>query len=316
MNAVHISSGGRKWNINREKRKRKLPKVATSHATDAEDVMQDMLAAAASQGGRAWKKKKKLLEKREKRRHDASIAEATRSLQKQAKALAKKNRKSGMCAPVSRSELLLLPSSEPFQRCFWPANSRGTHGDSEEPSDALKEYRRSLGIRVALHGNQTDVLGRYCPPPIARVDDPSLPAIFPAFFQVLQQQWQEEHKTKRGIRPTVVQRQAWPALLSGSDCLVVSPTGSGKTLAYLLPLVPHVLAQKAPRPGEGRPARFSGRATRVGAWFFQVSRRPHPSPSWRLAESGWRVVWGRSSSYRPLPLPLLAVMLPLFFTKY
>ena len=251
MNAVHISSGGRKWNINRERRKRKLPKVATSHATDAEDVMQDMLAAAASQGGRAWKKKKKLLEKREKRRHDASIAEATRSIQKQAKALAKKNRKSGMCAPVSRSELLLLPSSEPFQRCFWPANSRGTHGDSEEPSDALKEYRRSLGIRVALHGNQTDVLGRYCPPPIARVDDPSLPAIFPAFFQVLQQQWQEEHKTKRGIRPTVVQRQAWPALLSGSDCLVVSPTGSGKTLAYLLPLVPHVLAQKAPRPGEG-----------------------------------------------------------------
>ena len=48
-----------------------------------------------------------------------------------------------------------------------------------------------------------------------------------------------------------MQRQAWPALLSGSDCLVVSPTGSGKTLAYLLPLVPHVLAQKAPRPGEG-----------------------------------------------------------------
>mmetsp|Transcript_35554 Transcript_35554/g.75817 ORF Transcript_35554/g.75817 Transcript_35554/m.75817 type:complete len:662 (+) Transcript_35554:107-2092(+) len=37
--------------------------------------------------------------------------------------------------------------------------------------------------------------------------------------------------------PTPIQMQAWPAGLTGSNILAVSPTGSGKTMAYLLPLL-------------------------------------------------------------------------------
>ncbi|KAH0434778.1 hypothetical protein IEQ34_026773 [Dendrobium chrysotoxum] len=48
-----------------------------------------------------------------------------------------------------------------------------------------------------------------------------------------------EHILKRAeevgyIRPTDVQRQSLPVLLSGQDCVLHAQTGSGKTLAYLL----------------------------------------------------------------------------------
>ncbi|MFY0544310.1 DEAD/DEAH box helicase [Brevibacillus sp. H7] len=44
--------------------------------------------------------------------------------------------------------------------------------------------------------------------------------------------------SERGMKkPTPVQAEAIPAILSGKDALVESPTGTGKTLAYLLPLL-------------------------------------------------------------------------------
>ena len=50
---------------------------------------------------------------------------------------------------------------------------------------------------------------------------------------------------------TSVQRQAIPALLGGADTVAVAPTGSGKTLAYVLPAVPHILAQDPLKVGQG-----------------------------------------------------------------
>lgn len=47
-------------------------------------------------------------------------------------------------------------------------------------------------------------------------------------------------------RPTTVQVQSIPAVLSGKDVLVKSETGSGKTLSYLLPIV-HTLQAHEPR---------------------------------------------------------------------
>lgn len=40
-----------------------------------------------------------------------------------------------------------------------------------------------------------------------------------------------------------MQRQCWPAALTGADVLGIAPTGSGKTIAYLLPSVPHIGSQ-------------------------------------------------------------------------
>jgi ATP-dependent Lhr-like helicase len=43
------------------------------------------------------------------------------------------------------------------------------------------------------------------------------------------------------VSPTVAQRLAWPALVSGKNLLLCAPTGSGKTLAAFLPIVDRLL---------------------------------------------------------------------------
>jgi ATP-dependent RNA helicase DDX46/PRP5 len=46
---------------------------------------------------------------------------------------------------------------------------------------------------------------------------------------------------KRGFeRPTPIQCQAIPAIMSGRDVIGCAKTGSGKTLAFLLPLFRHI----------------------------------------------------------------------------
>lgn len=46
-------------------------------------------------------------------------------------------------------------------------------------------------------------------------------------------------------RPTPIQAQAIPAIMSGRDIIGIAKTGSGKTIAFLLPLFRHVLDQPA-----------------------------------------------------------------------
>ena len=52
-------------------------------------------------------------------------------------------------------------------------------------------------------------------------------------------------------RPTSVQAQVWPCLLSGRDAVVVAKTGSGKTLAYALPALVHIMNQPLLESGDG-----------------------------------------------------------------
>eukprot|EP00754_Rhynchopus_humris_P047868 Rhum_TRINITY_DN7416_c0_g1::Rhum_TRINITY_DN7416_c0_g1_i2::g.22885::m.22885/K12823/DDX5, DBP2; ATP-dependent RNA helicase DDX5/DBP2 len=52
-------------------------------------------------------------------------------------------------------------------------------------------------------------------------------------------------------RPTSVQAQVWPCLLSGRDAVVVAKTGSGKTLAYALPALVHIMNQPLLERGDG-----------------------------------------------------------------
>ena len=48
-------------------------------------------------------------------------------------------------------------------------------------------------------------------------------------------------------QPTDVQRQAWPAIQSGSDALIAAPTGSGKTLAAFLSCIDSLFKQALAR---------------------------------------------------------------------
>ena len=45
--------------------------------------------------------------------------------------------------------------------------------------------------------------------------------------------------------------QAIPAIMNGRDVIGIAETGSGKTLAYVLPMLRHVVDQRAIEDGEG-----------------------------------------------------------------
>lgn len=42
-------------------------------------------------------------------------------------------------------------------------------------------------------------------------------------------------------KPTPIQAQALPAIMSGRDVIGIAKTGSGKTLAFLLPMLRRIL---------------------------------------------------------------------------
>lgn len=52
-------------------------------------------------------------------------------------------------------------------------------------------------------------------------------------------------------KPTPIQCQAIPAIMSGRDIIGIAKTGSGKTLAFLIPMFRHILDQPRLQPGDG-----------------------------------------------------------------
>lgn len=52
-------------------------------------------------------------------------------------------------------------------------------------------------------------------------------------------------------KPTPIQCQAIPAIMSGRDLIGIAKTGSGKTLAFILPMFRHILDQPVLEDGEG-----------------------------------------------------------------
>ncbi|OCT88323.1 hypothetical protein XELAEV_18016957mg [Xenopus laevis] len=52
-------------------------------------------------------------------------------------------------------------------------------------------------------------------------------------------------------KPTPIQAQAIPAIMSGRDLIGIAKTGSGKTIAFLLPMFRHIMDQRPLEEGEG-----------------------------------------------------------------
>mmetsp|Transcript_30050 Transcript_30050/g.28720 ORF Transcript_30050/g.28720 Transcript_30050/m.28720 type:complete len:579 (+) Transcript_30050:96-1832(+) len=58
-------------------------------------------------------------------------------------------------------------------------------------------------------------------------------------------------KEKNFKKPSAIQAQCWPPLLSGRDVIGIAMTGSGKTLAFLIPAILKI-SKAGPLPGAGK----------------------------------------------------------------
>lgn len=85
------------------------------------------------------------------------------------------------------------------------------------------------------------VEGEGCPPPIKSFADMKLPKCI-----------LEALKKKGIMRPTPIQVQGIPALLTGRDIVGIAFTGSGKTLTFSLPMVMFALEEELNMPLEGK----------------------------------------------------------------
>ncbi|XP_002161749.2 probable ATP-dependent RNA helicase DDX46 [Hydra vulgaris] len=108
----------------------------------------------------------------------------------------------------------------PFRRAFYVEVPELAKMTQEE----VKLYRESLG--------DIQVRGKSIPKPIKTWSQAGVSTKVLAVLKKLKYE-----------KPTPIQAQAIPAIMSGRDLIGIAKTGSGKTLAFLIPLFRHVIDQ-------------------------------------------------------------------------
>lgn len=139
-------------------------------------------------------------------------------------ALAAKARKKKDIPSVDYSKLDI----EPVRKKFWV-----------EPAELSEMTEAELAdLRIELDGIK--VAGKDVPKPV--------------------QKWSQCALSRKTLdiidslgfdKPTPIQMQAFPAIMSGRDVIGVAKTGSGKTLAFLLPMFRHIKDQRPLKENEG-----------------------------------------------------------------
>ncbi|KAF7818129.1 DEAD-box ATP-dependent RNA helicase 24 [Senna tora] len=116
---------------------------------------------------------------------------------------------------------------EPFNKDFYE-ETPSISGMSEQD---VAEYRKSLAIRIS---------GFDVPKPIKTFEDCGFS---PQLMNAIKKQAYE--------KPTSIQCQALPVVLSGRDIIGIAKTGSGKTAAFVLPMIVHIMDQPELQKEEG-----------------------------------------------------------------
>ncbi|XP_013180110.1 PREDICTED: probable ATP-dependent RNA helicase DDX46 [Papilio xuthus] len=151
-----------------------------------------------------------------------SSEEETEDIKDAAATLASKQRKE--LAKVDHASLHYMP----YRKAFYTEVSELSRMTPEE----VEAYRTELeGIRVK---------GKGCPKPIRTW---AHCGISKKEMDIL--------KKLNFEKPTPIQAQAIPAIMSGRDLIGIAKTGSGKTLAFILPMFRHVLDQPALEDTDG-----------------------------------------------------------------
>ncbi|KAL3531543.1 hypothetical protein ACH5RR_010865 [Cinchona calisaya] len=116
---------------------------------------------------------------------------------------------------------------EPFNKDFYEEKP-SISGMSEQD---VADYRKSLAIRVS---------GFDVPRPLKMFEDCGFSA---ELMKAIAKQAYE--------KPTPIQCQALPIVLSGRDIIGIAKTGSGKTAAFVLPMIVHIMDQPELAKEEG-----------------------------------------------------------------
>ncbi|KAG1338805.1 DEAD-box ATP-dependent RNA helicase 24 [Cocos nucifera] len=116
---------------------------------------------------------------------------------------------------------------ESFNKDFYEENP-SISGMSEQD---VTEYRKSLAIRTS---------GFDVPRPVKAFEDCGFST---ALMNAIAKQGYE--------KPTPIQCQALPIVLSGRDVIGIAKTGSGKTAAFVLPMIVHIMDQPELQKEEG-----------------------------------------------------------------
>ena len=117
-----------------------------------------------------------------------------------------------------------------FQRHFYKPSKQITDMTDEE----VRKYKEELDLSV------TWVTGGAVPRPLKAFSDARFDAVISK--AILKQGFE---------KPTGVQAQAWPILLSGRDIIGIAKTGSGKTAAFILPGLVQLMAQPELKKNDG-----------------------------------------------------------------
>ncbi|CAN8314454.1 unnamed protein product [Cochlearia groenlandica] len=116
---------------------------------------------------------------------------------------------------------------EPINKDFYEQVESISGMSEQETSD----YRKSLGIRVS---------GFDVPRPVKTFEDCGFSS---QIMTCIKKQAYE--------KPTTIQSQALPVVLSGRDIIGIAKTGSGKTAAFVLPMIVHIMDQPELQREEG-----------------------------------------------------------------
>ncbi|XP_073395939.1 DEAD-box ATP-dependent RNA helicase 24 isoform X3 [Physcomitrium patens] len=126
-------------------------------------------------------------------------------------------------APLDHSDL----DYDRFSKDFYEESASISSMTEEE----VAVYRKSLAIRVS---------GFDVSRPVKTFEDLSFD---PPLMNAMAKQGYE--------KPTAIQCQACPIVLSGRDLIGIAKTGSGKTAAFVLPMMVHIMDQPDLSKGEG-----------------------------------------------------------------
>ena len=178
------------------------------------------------------KKEKKKEKKEKKRKEREEEKEKSKKSKKKNKVVKEEEDKEGETTTNAKivGDFGLAKSGAPFQKKFY------------EPSESIlrlsekdvKERRDSLAITIENDGKKN---GIYNFTPLATFQEAGFPKEILAVCKNFQ-------------KPSPIQAQSWPIIMSGHDMVGIAATGSGKTLAFGLPALIQIKAQPPCKPGQ------------------------------------------------------------------